>query len=446
MISRVAAGLAVVLVVVALAVVFVGGDGVHRYTILFQNAGQLVKDDDVQVGGRRIGSIREIELTQDNQARISVEVEEPYAPLHQGTRAVIRATSLSGVANRYIALTPGAQSQPELDDGAVLGTDRTTAIVDIDQLFNTFDDDTRQNLSTVIRSFAEQYSGRREEAGQAVRYFNPFLSTTRRLTQQLSADEEVLTDFLVNTSQAMRTIASRRDDLSSAIANTNQAATAIAAESRSLDEALRELPTTIRRGNTTFVNLRSTLGDLDRLVEESKPATRELAPFLRALRPLVADARPTIGALRAAVSSPGEANDLVDATLSLPPLERTARAALRNSTRALVRTDPVLAFYRPYTPDLAGWLMSFAHSTANYDASGHYARVAPVANVFRFEDDGAGGRLVFQGPDERIEQLDQGNLRRCPGAATQVATDGSNNWAAGLPEGGCDPSHVPGGP
>ena len=64
------------------------------------------------MGGRRIGSIRKIELTDDNQALVSVSVEEPFAPLHVGTTAVIRATSLSGVANRYIALTPGRTPPP----------------------------------------------------------------------------------------------------------------------------------------------------------------------------------------------------------------------------------------------------------------------------------------------------------------------------------------------
>ena len=81
-------------------------DGGTEYTLLFQNAGQLVRDDDVQVGGRRVGSVRAIELTDDNQAAVKVSVQEPYAPLREGTHAVIRLTSLSGIANRYIALTP----------------------------------------------------------------------------------------------------------------------------------------------------------------------------------------------------------------------------------------------------------------------------------------------------------------------------------------------------
>ncbi|HEU4517004.1 MAG TPA: MlaD family protein, partial [Steroidobacteraceae bacterium] len=58
---------------------FRGGGG-HEYTLVFQTAGQLVKDDDVQVAGRRIGSVREIKLTDDNLAAVKVVVEEPYAP------------------------------------------------------------------------------------------------------------------------------------------------------------------------------------------------------------------------------------------------------------------------------------------------------------------------------------------------------------------------------
>ena len=94
--------------------------GGHEYTLLFQNAGQLVKDDDVQVGGRRVGSVRSIELTDDNQAAVKVTVEEPYAPLREGTQAVIRLTSLSGIANRYVALTLAPEGKRELDDGAQL--------------------------------------------------------------------------------------------------------------------------------------------------------------------------------------------------------------------------------------------------------------------------------------------------------------------------------------
>ena len=100
-VARTAAAGAIALVVAfALWLLLFRGDGGTEYTLLFQTAGQLVKDDDVQIGGRRVGSVRDITLTDDNQAAIEVTVEEPYAPLREGTKAVIRLTSLSGIANR----------------------------------------------------------------------------------------------------------------------------------------------------------------------------------------------------------------------------------------------------------------------------------------------------------------------------------------------------------
>ena len=272
---------------------FRGGGG-HEYTLVFQTAGQLVKDDDVQVGGRRIGSVRSIELTDDNLAAVKVKVEEPYAPLREGTRAVIRLTSLSGIANRYVALTLAPDTNEELDDGASLDLSATTSVVDLDQVFNAIDAKTRGDLQDVIKGFATQYEGKSEEVGQSAKYFNPLLSTSRVLANQVTEDEGALTRFLVNSSRAVTAVAERRDDLSGLVTNANATAGAIADENVALSRALELLPTTLRRANTTFVNLRATLDDLDVLVAESKPATKDLAPFLRELRPLVRDARPTI--------------------------------------------------------------------------------------------------------------------------------------------------------
>ena len=324
------------------------GNGGTEYTLLFQNAGQLVVDDDVQVGGRRVGAIESIELTDDNQAAIRITVQEPYAPLREGTRAVIRLTSLSGVANRYVALTPGEGDARELDEGATLTQQSTTDVVDLDQIFNTLDENTRGDLADVIQGFATQYDNRGDAAGESAKYFNPLLSSSRRLVQEVTEDQGALTRLLVNTSQASGAIAERRDDLSSLVGNANATAAAIAAENASLARALGLLPTTLRRANTTFVNLRATLDDLDVLVAESKPATRDLAPFLRELRPLVAEARPTIRDLRTLVRQPGDDNDLTEA------IAQAARAAARRHARrsatAAGRCEDVAARARVRAP------------------------------------------------------------------------------------------------
>ncbi len=447
-IARGVALAALALAIVLIAVLLLRGGGTHQYDLLFQNAGQLVKDDDVQVGGRRIGSIRKITLTDDNLARVRVEIQEPYAPLREGTQAVIRLTSLSGIANRYIALVPAPNSAKKLDDGATLAVGSTTDVVDLDQIFNTLDPDTRKDLQGVIQGFAAQYQGRGEEAGKSAEYFNPFLSTSRRLVNQLTEDEGTLTEFIVNSSRAVTAVAERRDDLADLVGNTNATARAIGQENVALGRALGLLPTTLRRANTTFVNLRATLDDLDVLVAESKPATKRLAPFLRELRPLVRDSRPTIRDLRRLVTRRGADNDLLDATRKLPRLQRVASPTFAHSTQALQKSQPVLEFIRPYIPELTGWFHDFGQSTANYDANGHFARIQPMFNAFSFDDNPAGGVLRPQGLSQKFEGLQTGVAKRCPGAASQRAEDGSAPWTdnGNLGPDDCDPSLALPGP
>jgi phospholipid/cholesterol/gamma-HCH transport system substrate-binding protein len=445
----VARGLAVGALVAAVLVVgwllLLRGGG-KEYELRFANAGQIVKGDDVQVGGRRIGSVKSIALTNDNQAAIKITVGDEFAPLHQGTTALIRATSLSGVANRYIALTPGPNNAPKLDEGAVLAQDKTTSIVDLDQLFNTFDARTRKGLQEFIQGSATTLHGKGEQANAAALYFNPALASTRRLVNEVVGDQETLTRFLQNTNATMRTIASRRGALTDLVSNANSTAAAIGDENAALAQTLGLLPGTLRKANTTFVNLRATLDDLDVLVAESKPATKDLARFLRTLRPLLRESRPTIHDLSTLVHRPGAGNDLTDLLRQAPQLEKVARPAFANSTKALRASTPVLKFGRPYAPEIIGFLKDFGQTASNYDANGHFARISPNFNVFQVQDNPTGQVLVPNSPDQRLAGYQTGVFKRCPGSATQPAPDGSNPWRDDDGQLDCDPNLHPPGP
>jgi phospholipid/cholesterol/gamma-HCH transport system substrate-binding protein len=439
-----ARGAALAVLVVAIAVVAVlllRGGGETQYALVFQNAGQLVKGDEVQVGGRPVGSVKDIELTKDNQAKVTISVVDDFAPLHRGTTAVIRQTSLSGIANRYIALAPGPNNARTLDDGAILSTDATTTPVDLDQLFDTFDPQTRKALQDVIKGSSTQYDGQGKNGNDAVKYFNPAISTTTRLVQQVTSDQQALTNFVVDSSKVVTALAARRSDLTDLVSNTNRTAGAIAAENAALETSLGLLPGTLRKANTTFVNLRSTLGDLDTLVNASKPATKQLAPFFEQLRPLVKNARPTIADLRKLIKQPGTGNDLTDLLNQAPGLEKAAKPALANSTDALQKSTPVLDFIRPYTPDLTGWLRDFGQGAANYDANGHFARVQPLFTPFDYN--ATTNQLDLRDPATAPSGFTTGQLNRCPGSATQ-SPDGSAPYREAATT--CDPTQVVPGP
>ena len=437
---------ALAVAVIVVAVLLLSGGGGHTYKLLFQNAGQLVKGDDVQVGGRRIGSVDKIELTQDNLARITVSVNGDFGPLHDGTTAIIRATSLSGIANRYIALTPGPNNAPKLRDGATLNAEKTTAPVDLDQLFNTLDPQTRRNLQAVIQGSAVQYAGKGHLANVAAKYFSPTLSTSSRLVNEVVRDQQTFQDFVVSSSRVVTALAQRHNDLTNLVTNANTTAGAIGAENHALAQALGILPATLRQGSTTFVNLRSTLGDLDVLVAASKPATRRLAPFLRVLRPLVHDARPTIADLRTLIRRPGPNNDLIELLRKTPRLERASQPAFADSIKALQKSTPVLSFVRPYTNELVGWFRDFGQSASNYDANGHFARIQPIFNAFSFASNATGGLLTAVPPSQRSPGLQTGFFRRCPGGASQPTQDSSAPYRDASGQLDCDPTMVLPGP
>jgi phospholipid/cholesterol/gamma-HCH transport system substrate-binding protein len=182
-------------------------------------------------------------------------------------------------------------------------------------------------------------------------------------------------------------------------------------------------------------------------VAESKPATKDLAPFLRELRPLVRDSKPTIADLSTLVRRPGEDNDLVEATRKLPGFQRVASPSFRSGTQALQKGQPVLEFARPYIPELVAWFRDFGQGSANYDANGHFARIQPIFNAFQLSDTPVGPpQLVPLPVAQRLDGLQTGILRRCPGAASQPPPDGSAPFRDSGGNLDCDPTQVVAGP
>src|SRR3954454_1490774 len=363
-----------------------GGSSGYTVTATFENAGQLVKGNYVEVAGRPVGKVKSIELTGDAQARVKLSVGSGFDPLHEGTTAVIRASSLSGIANRYVELHPGPNSGAKIEDGGTINADKTQAPVDLDQLFNTLDPKTRKGLQDIVQGSATQYEGKTAQAGQALRYFSPALSTTSRVARELLLDRQSFQRFVTESARVVSAIDERRPDLAALVGNTNTTAKAIGDENVALAQSLALLPPTLRRANTTFVNLRATLKDLTVLVDASKPATKDLARFFTQLRALVTESRPTIHDLRVLIRKPGPNNDLIDLTAKQPKVAQIATNTFPRDIKALQKSLPVISYFRPYTPDLTGLFTKFAESANPYDANGHYARIQPIFNQFNYTD------------------------------------------------------------
>ena len=334
--ARVAVIVALAAAVIILAIVFFSGSSGHKYTLVFQNAGQLVPDNQVLIGGSPAGTVESIGLTDDNLAEVNVEVDQE---LHEGTTATIRATSLSGVANHYVSVSPGPNSNDALDDGAELGLASTTTPVDIDQFFNTFPPRVRKGLEDFIKGNAAWYSGQGKNGNEAYKYFGTALNRVGAFARELNADQRLLSRFVVSSARLTTAVAGRGEQLSSAISNANTAFESIASQTQAFDASLRRLPPVFRQSNTTFVNLRAALDDLEPLVNTAKPATKDLAPFLAELRPVFQKLVPFTRNLRLTVSQPGKGNDLGDLLAVLPKVQDLTSSAFRTLNRRSVTSS-----------------------------------------------------------------------------------------------------------
>ena len=223
----------------------------------------------------------------------------------------------------------------------------------------------------------------------------------------------------MDSSTLVHTLASRRDDVTGVVSNLNSTFGALGSQQAALAESIERLPPFLRRANTTFVDLRVALDDVDPLVAAAKPVARRLGPFLDQARLFARDAEPTIRDLSRTIQAPGSANDLIELINSYPPLARVAldtrrvngaerRGAFPETSAALRAAAPTIAIGRPYTPDFVGWLDDFS-TTGGYDALGGYSRA--WINL---------SELLY-GPGPKLRQF-----RRCPGANEMPAADGSN--------------------
>jgi phospholipid/cholesterol/gamma-HCH transport system substrate-binding protein len=441
------AGLAIVVIALGYAIFFGGGSG-HEYTLIFQNAGQLVPENQVLIGGHPVGSVEGIDLTKNDLAEIKVSVEQE---LHEGTTATIRATGLAGVANHYVSISPGPNSSPALEEGATLGLGSTTTPVDLDQFINTFPPPVRRGLGQFIRGNAAIYSGRAHDANQTFEYFGPALNRTSAFIGELNADQRLFQRFVVSSSRLTTAVAARGSQLSSAISNASTAFGAIARQNTAFDRSLRLLPPVFRQSNTTFVNLRAALDDLDPLVETSKTATKNLAPFLAELRPVLSKAVPVFRNLRLSAARKGFANDTAELLATLPAVEQRAGRAFPHSAQATAAFQPNLDFARAYVPDIFNGFGKLGQITGYYDANGNYARVQ-FTDLNIFKDNG--GKLEAIPPSKQFEAFGEsaGVRRPCPGGSTQ-SSPGSNPFTeppfagSGVhPSSECNPADAPPGP
>src|SRR4051812_23265834 len=442
-------GLAALIVIYLL---LFGGGSTYTVTAEFESASQLVTGNNVDIAGVPVGQVKEISLSDDGQALVKMEIsDDAYTPLPDGTHATVRSQSLSGIANRYVDLAlPTRPDEKKISSGGQITQADTTSEVDLDQLFNTLDKPTVSHLQEVIHGFARAYQGVGAKANRGFYYLNPFLSTSRRVFGGLNSDQANLEGLVGDAAGPTSTLDQKSPEISPLVSNLNGMLGTIGSEQASLASAVGQLPDFMRQFNTTAVNLRAALDDVQPLINYTRPVARKLQPFAKRLRHFARDAVPTVKGLNTVINRKGKNNDLIELTrlqdplaqIGVGPVDRNGASrpgALPASADSLRDSLTQLSTLRAYAPELTGWFDDFGHSGFP-DAFGGIGRISTTLNTFSVGAPGAGvpcndiveilnlqlgNPSICQAlsPSELTGQLGIKDLERCPGANERGLTD-----------------------
>ena len=269
------------------------------------NAANLVRGNDVRIGGARVGTVSEItpvpSASGEPRARLELKLDRDIQPLPVDTTFIVRPRSALGL--KYVELSPGRAKAGFAAGATIPARSAKPEPVEIDDVFNMFDDRTRRGAQRSLDGFGTGLAGRGGDLNEAIQAFKPLLTNLEPVARNL-ADSRTRLDRLFPALEATASeVAPVAETQAALFGNLNTTFTALASVARPfIQDFISEGPPTLDTGIREF--------------PRQRPFLRNSAAFFRELRP-------------GAATLPGTAPVLADAletgarTLpQTPPLNR----------------------------------------------------------------------------------------------------------------------------
>lgn len=211
--------------------------GSREVSAVFDDVGDLVVGHSVQVADVRIGSIVDIELTDDYRAEITMSIKDDvFVPVE--SRALLRTTSLLG--EKFIELRPLDEDDPmagtDLADGDVIAETATAPELEFvtEQAVEILGAVVSTDVATLIETGAVGFGGRSAELTSLVGDLSTVSGTLADQTDELVRIIDALDG-------ATATLAASSGDLDELLVNLAETATVLADNRDVAIDAIREL-------------------------------------------------------------------------------------------------------------------------------------------------------------------------------------------------------------
>jgi len=351
----------------------------YRFTVAFKEAGQLAQEADVRISGVSVGKVKTIETgPKTGLSDAVIELEERYAPIPRDTKAVLRQKTLLG--ETYVELSPGSRRGGAVAEGGRLAAGSVSPTVELDEIFQAFDEKTRRGFQTWMQELALASAGRGRDFSDAIGNLVPFATDANELLKILNAQAPTVQKLIRDTGVVFTALSERDGQLRSLIENSNRVFATTASRDEALKETFIALPTFERESTITVRRLADFAADTNPLVDQLRPAARQLGPTMVQLRGLAPDLNRLFRDLDPAITA---------SELGLPALERFTddlRPLLGELDPPLRQLNPLLQYVGENKNELASL---FANSTAATQATAqnaagqqiHYLRTTNPLNL-----------------------------------------------------------------
>lgn len=365
------AGLLAVLVPVVFVVTRGGGKD-YEIKLPLENAAGLKAGGEVRLGGVKIGTVKDLELDDRDRVTATLKLDEGEGPIGRGASATVTAVNLLG--QKFVDLDRGRLRQP-LPSGTTIPRSKIGTPVDLDQVLDVLDADTRTRLQVLINEAGIAFTGRRADFNTTLRLLPPSVQQLGRILTELNANGRTLDRLVVDSDTVIGEFAAKRQGLSRLVDSAGQAAQTVVARRAELAHTLRQAPQTIR-------SLQRFLTDLDSTARPLGPAARRIAATatpltdtLRVLGPVRAAAQPALRQATAIAPSLGKL-----ATKATPVLTQTRDTASKLEQLVSV-SAPLLRTLNVSVDDVFAILEGWALTIQGRDGLAHTFRVRANVNA-----------------------------------------------------------------
>jgi virulence factor Mce-like protein len=252
------------------------------------DAANLVKGNDVRIGGTRVGAVTNITPVTHRDgsvaAVLTMKLETTVKPLPEDSTVLIRPRSALGL--KYVEITKG-HARRGFDDGATIPLrNARPEPVEIDQVLSTFDDRTRAAAQSNLTEFGNGLAGRGQDLNRAIEELNPLLTNLLPVMQNLSDPQTRLGRLVTALARTARVVAPAAETQAALLGNLDTTFRALANVARPyLQDSITGAPPALDRAIEDFPKQRPFLANSEALFRELRPGVRALrraAPDLSA--------------------------------------------------------------------------------------------------------------------------------------------------------------------